>query len=940
MSKTYYNLPPDLTEDIENYSTEVERFLAGDLSPSIFKARRVPRGIYEQRQDGAFMTRVRIAGGTVTGEQMRALADLSKRFGKGTLHVTTRQDVQIHDVSISDTPEIMRGLYTAGLTSKGGGGNTVRNIMACPYSGMCPAEVFDVAPFAHAVTQYLITLPGSYNLPRKYKISFSGCGSDCALAQVNDLGFFAKILDGKLGFSIYAGGGMGGHPRVGDLLERWVPTTEVIRIAEAVRRLFDWMGDRHNRKRARLRFVFEKIGVNAFRKEYKKELELVAKEDVPTCDVIAEITENATKQICNPESVLEEKNGVRYFAQGQPGFAAVPLHIPLGNISSGDFIKLADIAEKFSTEKGLRTTQSQNLLIPFVREEDLPALAGELGQLSIDVLAPSPLESFVVCAGSSTCRLGLCLSPNLASACADALGENGLDLKALRGVDIRINGCPNCCGQHPVGTIGLFGVAQREEGRLVPTYKITLGARRGEGKTRLSENAGFVPARAMPRFMLDLLKDFQENCDEVEAFADYYDRKGVEHFKQLIERHSRVPSYEENPDFYKDFGQEEDFSLAGRGPSECGAGVFEVITEDITAAKKLLEEAHQVEDKNEGLFNGAVAAREAITSIGSDTGGSIRQPASFCGVTGLKPTYGRVSRYGLVAFASSLDQIGPFGKSVDDVALMMNAIAGYDKRDSTSVNELVPDYTAGLDGNLKNLKIGVPIQYFEKGLEHEVKAAVEKAMESLHKLGAHLIEVNMPHTEYAIATYYILATAEASSNLARYDGVKYGHRTEQKSSLIDMYKRTKDEGFGDEVKRRILLGTYVLSSGYYDAYYLKAQKVRTLVKQDFDHAFEKVDCLITPTSPSTAYHIGENIDDPLKMYLMDIFTISANLAGIPGLSVPCGFDHKGLPIGFQLLGKVFGEETVLKIGHAYQQQTDFHTKRPPVLDEETAEIQS
>jgi aspartyl-tRNA(Asn)/glutamyl-tRNA(Gln) amidotransferase subunit A len=336
----------------------------------------------------------------------------------------------------------------------------------------------------------------------------------------------------------------------------------------------------------------------------------------------------------------------------------------------------------------------------------------------------------------------------------------------------------------------------------------------------------------------------------------------------------------------------------------------------------------------------AVAAREAITSIGSDTGGSIRQPASFCGVTGLKPTYGRVSRYGLVAFASSLDQIGPLGKSVDDVALMMNAIAGYDKRDSTSVDELVPDYTAGLDGNLKNLKIGVPIQYFEKGLDREVKAAVEKAMESLHKLGAHLIEVNMPHTEYAIATYYILATAEASSNLARYDGVKYGHRTEQKSSLIDMYKRTKDEGFGDEVKRRILLGTYVLSSGYYDAYYLKAQKVRTLVKQDFDHAFEKVDCLITPTSPSTAYHIGENIDDPLKMYLMDIFTISANLAGIPGLSVPCGFDHKGLPIGFQLLGKVFGEETVLKIGHAYQQQTDFHTKRPPVLDEETAEVQS
>jgi len=335
----------------------------------------------------------------------------------------------------------------------------------------------------------------------------------------------------------------------------------------------------------------------------------------------------------------------------------------------------------------------------------------------------------------------------------------------------------------------------------------------------------------------------------------------------------------------------------------------------------------------------AVAAREAITAIGSDTGGSIRQPASFCGVTGMKPTYGRVSRYGLVAFASSLDQIGPLGKSVEDVALMMNAISGYDRRDSTSVNELVPDYTACFTPDLKELKIGVPIQYFSKGLDHEVKDAVEKAMETLHRSGAHLIEVNMPHTEYAIAAYYIIATAEASSNLARYDGVRYGHRTAVESNMVDMYRRTRDEGFGDEVKRRILLGTYVLSSGYYDAYYLKALKVRTLIKQDFDKAFGKVDCLITPTAPTAAYRIGENVDDPLTMYLMDIFTISANLAGIPGMSVPCGFDSRGLPIGFQLLGRVFGEETILRAGHAYQQQTDFHTKRPPILDESQAEEQ-
>ena len=328
----------------------------------------------------------------------------------------------------------------------------------------------------------------------------------------------------------------------------------------------------------------------------------------------------------------------------------------------------------------------------------------------------------------------------------------------------------------------------------------------------------------------------------------------------------------------------------------------------------------------------AVAAREAIVALGSDTGGSIRAPASFCGCVGIKPTYGRVSRYGLVAYASSLDQIGNFGRDVYDVAMVLKVLAGHDPKDSTSVDLEVPDYTAALEGEIKGLKIGIPKEYFAEGLSAEVRQAIEKAIQSLESLGATMVEVSLPHTEYAIAAYYIIASAEASSNLARYDGVQYGHRTRSPQDLEQMYMRSKGEGFGAEVKRRIIMGTYALSSGYYDAYYLKALKVRTLIKSDFEEALKKVDCLLTPVSPTTAFRIGEKVNDPLTMYLSDIYTISCNLAGLPGISVPCGFDSAGMPISFQLLGQLFGEETILRIGHAYQQVTDFHKKVPPVAE--------
>ncbi len=330
-----------------------------------------------------------------------------------------------------------------------------------------------------------------------------------------------------------------------------------------------------------------------------------------------------------------------------------------------------------------------------------------------------------------------------------------------------------------------------------------------------------------------------------------------------------------------------------------------------------------------GGSTAAVAAGECLGALGTDTGGSVRQPAALCGVVGLKPSYGRVSRYGLIAFASSLDQIGVLTKDVRDAALLLSAIAGHDPRDATSMDTPSPDYAQALSGDvgLHGVRVGVPREYFVEGMQPAVETAVRAALDRMADLGAEIRPVTLPHTEYALPVYYLIAPAEASANLARYDGVRYGLRVEGQS-LHEMYERTRGQGFGPEVKRRIMLGAYALSAGYYDAYYLKAQKVRTLIKGDFDAAFEQVDVLVTPTTPTTAFHIGEKVDDPLQMYLSDVFTLSMNLAGICGLSLPCGFDEDGLPIGLQIMGPAFGEVQVLRVAYAYEHATDWHTRRP------------
>ena len=585
MSEPYYRLPSDLADDIDAYEQDVQHFLAGELPAGVMKAKRVPRGVYEQRQDGAYMVRVRVAGGALSTSQAAELAALSREYGNGLLHVTTRQDVQLHDIAIGDTQGIMRRLMDVGLTSKGGGGNTVRNVAACPYAGICPHECFDVTPFAHAVTEYLIPLVGSYNLPRKYKIAFSGCAADCAFAQVADLGFVAEVRGGQPGFRVLAGGGMGAKSRVADPFFDWIPASDVVRMAEAVRRLFDRHGDRSNRNRARLRFVFERLGVDTMRKECGELLATLRDEGVPDCDAAAAVRDPAPAAgpVVPP---VERGEGIRFIRQHQPDRVAVPLHLPLGFIAADDFERIAELAERFSEENAVRTSRRQNLLIRSVPADRLSELTDALRALELDVLGEQPLEHFVACAGASTCRLGLCLARGVARAGAGALAQAGIDPDTLAAMPVYINGCPNACGHQPVGAVGLSGAAQRADGRLAPAYRVTLGGYSDARGARLGVPSGQVPARSAPAFLAELAADFASGREPPEDFPAYSDRRGSGHFDAIISKHASLPEYSENPDAYRDYGMSEDFSLAGRGAGECGAGVFEVIQEDLTAADK------------------------------------------------------------------------------------------------------------------------------------------------------------------------------------------------------------------------------------------------------------------------------------------------------------------------------------------------------------------
>lgn len=571
MVEVTYQLPDSVAADTRAFRGEVEKFLSQETSVVAFRGIRVPMGIYEQRENDTYMVRVRGAAGVFLPHQVKLIADLSRNYGNGVVHVTTRQDLQIHSVRIEDTPTILEKLLEVGLSSRGGGGNTVRNISACPRAGVCSDEVFDVTPYAFALTEYLIRERGNFNLPRKFKAALSGCGKDCGLCSVADLGFFAHERNGIRGFSVYAGGGMGAHSALGVMIEEFVTVEVIFEVAEAVKRLFDRHGDRANRSKARLRFVVERLGVEGFRKAYREELDIVRQEQIQVPEV------KDTKQ--------------------NASLSAVNVRLPLGDISADHLMALADIALDLG-DGTIRTTQEQNLQMR-VAESQIENANEALRKIDQRYVDASSLRC-VACAGASTCKLGLCLSRGLATAIEAELHDITLPFEAT----VRISGCPNSCGHHSISPLGLYASAARVNGKLVPFYAIVAGGRLFEGDAALAEAVAKVPAKAVPALLKEFWTSAAENYQADETLNDLMSRWGTAYLRQIAARYGEVPSYEDAPEYYRDFGCCTDFSLAGRGPGECGAGVTDVIALDIDEAKRAFKEAR--------LYDAVVSASRAL----------------------------------------------------------------------------------------------------------------------------------------------------------------------------------------------------------------------------------------------------------------------------------------------------------------------------------------
>ena len=557
-------IPQSVRQDTLNYRSRVEKFLTGDTSPVNFRAYRVPMGIYEQRTSGSYMVRIRIAAGLVLPLQLQRIAQLSKTYGNGILHITTRQDIQIHEVAIENTPDVLESLLEVGLSSRGGGGNTVRNVSACPKAGVCPNEKFDVAPYAIAMTEYLLQDASSFNLPRKYKIAFSGCTDDCALASVADLGFFAHIKDGIKGFAAYAAGGLGSNPAVAVKIEAFLEAGEIFDVAQAVKKLFDKYGDRSDKHKARLRYVLSRFGADEFIKLYRKEKDALKSDALAAPQI---------RDIASKYPFAEKSTSVRLWLKN-------------GDISADDLSKVAQIAARYG--QGLvRTTQLQDLLITGVTADDIAAVNSELKTLSANVFPDG--AKVVTCTGAATCKLGLCLSRGLADAISDKFRN-----VTVHDTVIRISGCPNSCGHHSVADIGFQGKAKRVNGKLMPFYDVFTGAKIAESDTHLAEKIAAVPAEQIP----DLLAKAVNNA----AFDK-------ELLKRVIAEYNKAGEESLPDDYYYDWGSNEPFSLAGRGPGECGTGVMDIIKLDIDQAKDAIRSTPAA---SENIYKAILASARAL----------------------------------------------------------------------------------------------------------------------------------------------------------------------------------------------------------------------------------------------------------------------------------------------------------------------------------------
>ncbi len=568
-------VPAGIDSDLAEFREMVSRFRTGELSAEDFRAFRVPRGIYEQRESGTYMLRVRVPAGALLAGSMRRLAEVAQTFGNGVLHVTTRQDVQIHRVRLEGICPALESLREAGLTAKGGGGNTVRNITACADCGICADETFDVAPFALALTERFMNDPTSFQLPRKYKIAFSGCPRDCAGAGIHDLGFIAQEENGVKGFAVYVGGGMGGKSRVAELLHDFVPAADAFLVGEAIKRVFHKHGERKDKHRARLRFLVERIGFNTFTELYQSELRVLQAAGLdrlqPEPLVQGSRRERVDETGLNHESGdYEAWRRLNVRPQKQAGFFIIDLPLPLGDIAAE---KLAALAEMVTRHQGISVTatQSQNFALSWVTAAELAQMYGRLRPLGLAQALPPVLRNLVACAGASTCRLGICLARGLAKAMAERLASSDLDLERVGEIKIQISGCPNSCGRHRIADIGFEGAARSIGGKLVPHYTVLLGGRLAQGKTRFGQSIGTIPAKNLPAFLQDFLAAFLASV-ETPDFQRFLDNGGLRTAAKFIAQYQAVPAFEQNPGFYSDWGAEQLFSLAGRGPGECSAG--------------------------------------------------------------------------------------------------------------------------------------------------------------------------------------------------------------------------------------------------------------------------------------------------------------------------------------------------------------------------------
>jgi len=563
--KGVYRLPACLREDLEQLRRMTAQFKAGQIDAGRYKAFRVPMGVYEQRESGRFMLRIRLPAGVLLPHQLRALADAAEKYGNGILHVTTRQDIQLHRVALEGIYPALVELAEFGLSAKGGGGDGVRNITACRNAGVCANEVFDVTPHSILLTELLLADPTSFRLPRKFKIAFSGCGNDCAGAAVNDLGLIAARRDGREGFAVYVAGGMGARSRLADPLEEFVGVSDAPLVAEAVKRVFDKHGDRQNRRRARLRFLVERIGLEAFVDLYRRELRRL-REAPPACPSPCSPARREQpaggpdeSPPCESPADFKTWRRMNVSEQKQSGFYLVEIPLFLGDLPAATSRRLADVVERYG-ERMLRTTQWQNLALRWVPEGQLPALHEKLaGVFGAATGWPAVIREMVSCTGASTCRLGICLSRGLAAAAADALRRSGIDLDGLGELKILISGCPNSCGRHPIADVGFFGGARRVDGRPVPHYVVQLGGKLRQGRARLAQGKRKIPARNVPAFLVEFLRGYRES-PEYPDFEAFLEAGGRDRADKLAAGYEAVPPFDEDRSFYFDWGADTPFS--------------------------------------------------------------------------------------------------------------------------------------------------------------------------------------------------------------------------------------------------------------------------------------------------------------------------------------------------------------------------------------------